>query len=354
MKAYQNLVITGSLNVSGTLLLNGEPIGSSSAAGTSLIISSSAPTSQSVGTLWFNTQNDNANGGDLFVQMQDPIGNSWVPVMDNITAYSISSSYTDSSSIALSSSVSISSSFASFAHSASFATTASSITTLNQPVVISGSFTVFTGSNAELRVTDTGVTLGNTLTDRHSITGSVQVSGSITGSLFGTSSFATSASQAISSSFLIGRTPIYLSVNKNSVQSIPWNTETTITNWDGSLINNTPSAWNATTGIWTCPVAGIYDISLTLMLSNANPDAVFNEFAPIISFNGVPYIGDWWATYTNITCNTPSITSRYVLQLTVGDVIRPRVYQNLRNNTAYNIVTGRNSFVINQLPNRIS
>jgi hypothetical protein len=168
------------------------------------------------------------------------------------------------------------------------------------------------------------------------------------------SSFAISASQATSASFLIGRTPVYLSVNKNSAQSISWNSETTITNWDGTLVNNTPSAWNATTGIWTCPVAGTYDISLTLMLSNVNPDTVFNEFAPIISVNGTPYIGDWWATYTNITCNTPSVTSRYVLQLAVGDIIRPRVYQNLRNNTAYNIVTGRNSFIINQLPNRIS
>jgi hypothetical protein len=152
--------------------LNGEPIGSSSSAGTSLIISSSAPASQSVGTLWFNTQNNTANGGDLFVQMQEPIGNSWVPVTDNITAYSISSSYTDSSSIALSSSVSISSSFASFAHSASFAvsssrtvsssfaafahsasfasasnsasfaSTASFVNTLRQDVVVTGSLTV--------------------------------------------------------------------------------------------------------------------------------------------------------------------------------------------------------------------
>jgi hypothetical protein len=179
MKAYQNLVITGSLNVSGALLLNGSPIGSGSsgsgfpysgsavitgslltsgsqtitgsleisgsqiitgslevsgsitgslfgtssysttasyalnaAGGTSVIISASAPTSKSVGTLWFNTKSDTASGGDLFVQMQDPIGNSWVPVMDNITAYSVSSSYTDSSSIALSSSVAISSSYA--------------------------------------------------------------------------------------------------------------------------------------------------------------------------------------------------------------------------------------------------
>jgi hypothetical protein len=79
------------------------------------------------------------------------------------------------------------------ASNAILATTASSVTTLNQPVTISGSFTVFTGSNVELQVTNIGVRLGNQLTDIHTITGSLRVSGSITGSLLGTSSFATTA-----------------------------------------------------------------------------------------------------------------------------------------------------------------
>jgi len=149
-------------------------------------------------------------------------------------------------------------------------------------------------------------------------------------------------------------TPVYLSVNKNVAQSIPYATETTLTNWETtSLVNNSPSAWNATTGTFTCPVAGVYDISLTLMLSNVSPDAIFNEFAPIISFNGVPYISDWWTTFIGNVVNTPSVTVRYVLQLAVGDVIRPRVYQNIRTSTAYNIVTGRNSFIISQLPSKI-
>jgi hypothetical protein len=150
-----------------------------------------------------------------------------------------------------------------------------------------------------------------------------------------------------------GTTPVYLSVNKNSAQSIPYNTETTITNWDGTFVNNTPSAWNATTGVWTCPVAGTYDISLALILSQINPDAVAREFAPIISFNGTPYISDWFSTYTGIVCNTPSVTSRWVLQLAVGDIIRPRVYQDIRLNTSYNIVLGRNSFIISRLPNKL-
>jgi hypothetical protein len=62
-------------------------------------------------------------------------------------------------------------------------------------------FTVSSGSTTEFTVTGTGVNIGSIVTDTHTITGSLIISGSITGSLFGTSSFATSASRAISSSF---------------------------------------------------------------------------------------------------------------------------------------------------------
>ena len=88
------------------------------------------------------------------------------------------------------------------------------------------------------------------------------------------------------------------------------------------------------------------------MLSNVSPDAVFKEFAPIISFNGVPFISSWWSTYTNITVNTPTVIVRYVFQLQVGDIIRPRVYQDLRAATAYDLVLGRNVFIIIELPSK--
>jgi hypothetical protein len=75
---------------------------------------------------------------------------------------------------------------ASWSNTASFATTASSVNTLNQDVTISGSFTVYTGSNAEFQVLGTGVKLGNQMTDRHQVTGSLNITGSmtITGSIF--------------------------------------------------------------------------------------------------------------------------------------------------------------------------
>ena len=53
--------------------------------------------------------------------------------------------------------------------------------------LVSGSVNVF---NNKFIVQSTGVNLGNLITDRHTVTGSLSVSGSITGSLFGTSSWA--------------------------------------------------------------------------------------------------------------------------------------------------------------------
>ena len=48
------------------------------------------------------------------------------------------------------------------------------------PTVVSGSFTVVTGSTIEFQVLDAGVKIGNLVTDSHSITGSLTISGSIT------------------------------------------------------------------------------------------------------------------------------------------------------------------------------
>jgi hypothetical protein len=74
-------------------------------------------------------------------------------------------------------------------------------TVMSGSLNISGSVSVF---NNEFTVQPTGVTIGNIITDRHTITGSLAVSGSITGSLsgsitgslFGTSSWATNVVNA--------------------------------------------------------------------------------------------------------------------------------------------------------------
>ena len=78
--------------------------------------------------------------------------------------------------------------------------------------IITGSLTVITGSNIEFQVLNTGVRIGNLITDTHTVTGSLGVSGSVTatnftGSLFGTASWANNATtssyilNAVSASF---------------------------------------------------------------------------------------------------------------------------------------------------------
>jgi hypothetical protein len=58
---------------------------------------------------------------------------------------------------------------------------------VNGNTIITGSFTVTTGSNIEFQVTNTGVKIGNILTDTHTITGSLNITGSVvtTGSIVG-------------------------------------------------------------------------------------------------------------------------------------------------------------------------
>jgi hypothetical protein len=76
--------------------------------------------------------------------------------------------------------------------STAFAQLASANTFTNNQI-ISGSLTVFTGSAIEFQVTNTGTKIGNLITDVHTITGSVGVSGSITATGFtgGAGSFST-------------------------------------------------------------------------------------------------------------------------------------------------------------------
>jgi hypothetical protein len=71
------------------------------------------------------------------------------------------------------------------------------------PTIISGSLTVITGSSVEFQVLDTGVRIGNLASDNHTVTGSLLVSGSITGSGFlttGTITAQTLVVQTITSS----------------------------------------------------------------------------------------------------------------------------------------------------------
>jgi hypothetical protein len=155
-------------------------------------------------------------------------------------------------------------------------------------------------------------------------------------------------------SFIGGETPIYLSANKASSQSIPFNSETIVTNWNGAgWINNFPSAWNSTTGVWTCPRAGIYEFFFTATLDLHTGSGIGNEFAVILSLNGsLQSVADFWAQTSSQT-RAPHASTNLIMSLNVGDVVTTRIYQNL-NGSAINTIGGRLYFQIKQLPSRIN
>lgn len=156
------------------------------------------------------------------------------------------------------------------------------------------------------------------------------------------------------SSFIGGETPIYLSTNKATSQSIPFSDVTIITNWNGtSWINNFPSAWNSTTGAWTCPRAGVYEFFFSAMLAPHAASGIGNEFAVILYLNGsLQSIGNFWAQTTSTT-RTPHAITNLIMSLNVGDVVTTRIYQNLNGN-AINTQEGRLYFQVKQLPSRIN
>ena len=97
--------------------------------------------------------------------------------------------------------------------SPSFTLDVSGSTRITNGLTITGSLIVITGSSVEFQVLNTGVRIGNLITDVHTVTGSLGISGSVivtgsisatsfTGSLLGTASFATSASHASTASFV--------------------------------------------------------------------------------------------------------------------------------------------------------
>jgi cytoskeletal protein CcmA (bactofilin family) len=88
---------------------------------------------------------------------------------------------------------------------------ASGSITMSGSQVISGSLTVFTGSLIEFQVTNTGTKIGNAITDIHTVTGSLSVSGSqtfigtktITGSVFISGSKTVIGTNTVTGSMLI-------------------------------------------------------------------------------------------------------------------------------------------------------
>jgi len=229
---------TGSVDITGSLAVNGSNVILTNQTSSMSVLSSSYATSASYAdqaanavtasyvlnaiSSSFATLTENANTASYVLQA---VSASYAEQAANANTASyvlqaVSASFATLAQTANTASYilnAVSSSYASASTSASFASTSSFITTLNQNVVITGSLTVFTGSSIEFQVTNTGIKIGNNITDTHTVTGSLGISGSVTatnftGSLFGTSSWATNALtssyilQAVSASYASGST----------------------------------------------------------------------------------------------------------------------------------------------------
>ena len=143
--------------------------------------------------------------------------------------------------------------------------------------VITGSFTVVTGSARELQVTSTGVNIGNIITDRHTVTGSLSVSGSVTatnftGSLQGTSSW---ASNAVTASYAetsqLTNNAYFAQGRLSGDQLISSMTDTIIEFVD----QYDPQGWHdAGTYQFTPTIAGYYTVSLGVWFENPSDNTV--------------------------------------------------------------------------------
>jgi hypothetical protein len=109
--------------------------------------------------------------------------------------------------------------------------------TFTGSVNVSGSFIVTTTA-LELQVTNTGVTLGNVITDNHSVTGSLRVSGSIVsnGALTGTSAtFSSNVSIGGNAAVQSGNVlSVFRTDNTRAIQLYTTSDECVINSWEAS------------------------------------------------------------------------------------------------------------------------
>jgi hypothetical protein len=164
--------------------------------------------------------------------------------------------------------------------------------------VITGSFTVVTGSAREFQVRNTGVDIGSVLSDTHTVTGSFNISGSlnapsITGSLFGTSSwannvtsasFASTASYAstfiISSSLYSAQSATGSASTTTTLVSVPTGSYTagffdyTVSSGSSARAGTVMSVWNGAsvqfTDNSTLDIGNTNDVTMSVALSGGN------------------------------------------------------------------------------------
>jgi hypothetical protein len=118
---------------------------------------------------------------------------------------------------------------------------------------LTGSLNVgFSSGTSELQVRSTGVNIGNALTDRHLVTGSLLMTGSMTIS---------------SGSITMPNRPAFRVVGTASTDRVA---QTTLSGSYASIDYNEGNYYNNSTGIFTAPLAGLYNVYYNGRCGNVN------------------------------------------------------------------------------------
>ncbi len=133
-------------------------------------------------------------------------------------------------------------------------------------IILSSSFTVVTGSGIEFQVTNTGVKIGNAATDTHTITGSLNISGSITVNT-GSITVTTGSITITTGSITMPNRPAFRVVG---VSSTDINATTVLSGSATSVDYNQGNYYNNATGVFTAPIAGLYQVFLNARVGSDN------------------------------------------------------------------------------------
>ena len=182
---------------------------------------------------------------------------------------------------------------------------------VNGNTVITGSLTVITGSNIEFQVLNTGVRIGNIITDAHTATGSLGVSGSVTatnftGSLFGTASWAINA---LSASFFSG------TITSASYASSSTNAQTAsfALNGNSNFLHTQSIAattWSVNHNFQTqFPVVTVYDSTNSVIIPQQISASSTSSLTILFSTPRTGYVAVSKGGYSATVGNTVTVTS---------------------------------------------
>jgi hypothetical protein len=147
-------------------------------------------------------------------------------------------------------------------------------------------------------------------------------------------------------------TPIYIQAGNATGQSIPNQQVTTITGWTNTVVS-TGSAWNASTGIFTCPRAGWYRLRGAVSYATNNA-TVGREFNVIVSVNGGNNYTGWTFKQTADTVIVTPTPVEAIHFLNVNDTVQIRTYHDSQASRSLSVRADVVLMSIQELPNFIT